>query len=306
MMRFLATYIARGPLQATLVVAVSALLSLILPPLGYFGAAAVALVTLRMGWRQGLLLILGAMLVTGLLGLGLIGNPMAGLVIGVTFWLPLWGMAVSLRRTANHVRSMLLATFFGIAVVLAFHMGVADPTQWWFEVLQKALQETLVQLTETERALALQNLKAIGALMTGGVAAVLSASLIGCLFLGRWWQAMLYNPGGFGEEFRALRLGWTLTLGFAAVLMVFALGIGGLLFQDIFVVLLVPFVIQALAVAHALVRTRKANNGWLAALYVLLVVANGHMLLLLGFIGAMDNWFDFRRLFANKGGVDNY
>lgn len=305
MMRFLAAYVAKGPLQAVLVVAVSALLSLILPPLGYLGGAALALVTLRMGWRQGLLLILGAVVATGLLGMVLIGNPLAGLLIGVTFWLPLWGMAVSLRRTASEVRSLLLASLFGVMTVLAFHLGSDDPTQWWHSVLQDALKNSIGQLSEAERSLFLQNLKLIASLMTGGVAAALSASLIGSLFLGRWWQAMLYNPGGFGEEFRVLRLGRTLTAGFMVVLLLFALGVGGLLFQDIFVVLLVPFVVQALAVAHALVRSRGMDGGWLVALYLLLVVANGHMLLLLSFIGAMDNWFDFRRLFAKKAGVDN-
>lgn len=304
-MRFLATYVARGPLQATLVVAVSALLSLILPPLGYLGGAAVSLVTLRMGWRQGLLLILGAMIVTGLLGMLLIGNPLAGVIFGLTFWLPLWVMAVSLRRTANLVRSLLLGALFGVVTVLLFHSGTADPAQWWFDLLQEALQKSITEMSDAEQVQFLQNLKVIAGLMTGGAAAVLSASLIGCLLLGRWWQALLYNPGGFGEEFRSLRLGRSFTLGFLAVLLFFALGVGGLLFQNIFVVLLVPFVIQALAVAHTLVRVRRLNNGWLAALYLLLVVANGHMLLLLGFFGAMDNWFDFRRLFAHKGGADN-
>ncbi len=304
-MRFLAAYVARGPIQATLVVVVSALLSLILPPLGYLGGAALALVTLRSGWRQGLRLILGAVIATGLLGMLLVGNPMAGVLIGLTFWLPLWGMSVSLRRTANPVRSVLLGALFGVMAVLAFHSGSVDPAQWWFELLQQSLQQTIGQLSEVERTQFLQNLKVLAGLMTGGAAAALSASLIGCLLLGRWWQALLYNPGGFGEEFRSLRLGRAPTAGFLLILLLFALGIGGLLFQDIFVVLLVPFVIQALAVAHSLVRSRKMNNGWLAVLYVLLAVANLHMLLLLGFIGAMDNWFDFRRLFADKGEADN-
>ena len=35
---------------------------------------------------------------------------------------------------------------------------------------------------------------------------MLAVSTILCLFVSRWWQAMLYNPGGFGEEFRQLRL----------------------------------------------------------------------------------------------------
>ncbi|MEZ5581549.1 MAG: hypothetical protein R3F37_01040 [Candidatus Competibacteraceae bacterium] len=32
------------------------------------------------------------------------------------------------------------------------------------------------------------------------------ASLLCGLLLGRWWQALLFNPGGFSREFHELRL----------------------------------------------------------------------------------------------------
>src|SRR5690625_6353500 len=43
-------------------------------------------------------------------------------------------------------------------------------------------------------------------LVTGLLANVTSFTGVLGLMLGRWWQALLYNPGGFKQEFNGLRL----------------------------------------------------------------------------------------------------
>lgn len=300
-MRSLAAYVVRGRLQATLVVVASALFGLLLPPLGYFGGAAVALVTLRMGQQEGLLLILRAALLVGLIGVLLMHNPVAGVVFALVLWLPVWGLAASLRRTASQARSLLLAALFGVMAVLAFHAWSDDPVQWWYGVLQEFLRQAGSQLVETEQAQLLQELRPVASVMTGVTAQALSASLIACLMLGRWWQAVLYNPGGFGDEFRQIRMGKGLTLGALLLVAAAALLHTQLLYLDLAVVLLLPFAVQALAVVHTLVRQKQAHDGWLVALYVLIVLNFGHMALLLGVVGALDNWFEFRRFFGPKG-----
>jgi len=301
-MRSLAAYVVRGRMQATLVVVVAALLALILPPLSYLSGAAVALVTLRMGLQQGLLLTLGSALLVGLFGLLLTQSPAAGVVFTFALWLPVWGLAISLRRTASPARSLVLATLFGMMAVAAFHMGTENPVQWWHNMLQEMLKQSIDQLGEVQKDQLLQNLKLIAGLMTGGLGAALSASLIGCLLLGRWWQALLYNPGGFGDEFRRIRLGKTLTVAAVALIAAGALGQAGLLVQDLVMVLMVPFTVQGLAVVHSLAKQRKAHQGWLIGLYVLLFIATGQMVLLLAFAGAVDNWFDFRSFVGPKDG----
>lgn len=303
-MRSLAAYIVRGRLQALLVVAATALLSLILPPLSYLSGAALALVTLRMGLQQGLLLVLGASVVLSIAGAVLLQNPLAGAIYAITLWLPVWAMANSLRRTAQPARSLVLATLFGVMVVVAFHLATDTPAQWWFGMLQDALQQTIAQLGEAERAQLLQNLELIARLMTGVSAAVLSASLIGSLFLGRWWQALLYNPGGFGDEFRHLSLGRGSVLVALGVIVAMWLSGSPLLYQDLAAVLMVPFAVQGIAIVHALIKRRNAGSGWLVTLYVLLFIATGQMALLLAFAGAVDNWFDFRKFFGRKDEAD--
>ncbi|MGM0593883.1 MAG: hypothetical protein ACQETD_05035 [Pseudomonadota bacterium] len=304
MMRKLAAYVLQGRMQATLVVVVSALLALFLPPLSYLSGAAVALVTLRMGPQQGLLLLLGAVIAVSLFGLALLQNPLLGPVFAIGLWLPLWALAVSLRRTARPARSLVLATLFGAMAVLAFHLGTEEPVQWWFQLLQQMLAETIASLGEAERLQLLQSLEVVASLMTGVSAAALSASLIGSLFLGRWWQGLLYNPGGFGDEFRRLSLGRPLTLLALPLVAAMAMAEQHLLYQDLIVVLMVPFALQGVAIIHALVKQRDAGVGWLVAVYIMLFIATGQMALVLAVAGAVDNWFDFRRFFAPKGGGD--
>src|SRR3569832_556219 len=59
-MRGFAQYIMRGRVQAMLVAVAMAILSLVLPPMNYLSSAVIALVTLRRGWQEGLIIIVGA------------------------------------------------------------------------------------------------------------------------------------------------------------------------------------------------------------------------------------------------------
>ena len=70
-MRALAGFIVASPLQSVLVIALFTVLSFLAPPLtsilSYGGTAALALYSLHAGARSGVIVLLGAMLVTGLL-----------------------------------------------------------------------------------------------------------------------------------------------------------------------------------------------------------------------------------------------
>jgi len=303
-MRALAAYIVKGPWQAIGVAAFAALLSMLLPPVSYLSGATVALVTLRMGQQQGLRLIFGAAILVSLMAMVLGGNPAAGAVYGIVLWLPVWALASSLRRSASPARSVLLATLLGAALVLAFHFGTANPTQWWSDFLKEALKQAISGLPKADQAQFTTSLEAIAGFMTGVMSAALAATLLGCLFLGRWWQSLLYNPGGFGEEFRQLRMGRNLSLIALVLVAVQFWPHSPVLLQDLLIVAIVPFAIQGLAVAHALVKQSGAHSGWLIALYLLLVLMTGQTVVVLAFAGTMDNWFDFRRLFGPRGGAE--
>lgn len=306
MMRYLAAYIVRGRMQAILVAAAAALLALLLPPLSYLSGAAVALVTLRQGMQRGLEVILGAGVAASLLSLLIRQPPQIGLVFILALWMPVWGLALNLRRTARPASSVLLALLFGVMAVTSFHLAIGDPVQWWRDLLQELLQQASDGLQPAERQTVEQNLALLAEVLTGVMAAGLTLSLLGCLFLGRWWQALLYNPGGFGEEFRRLRLGKVAAAIAMAMVAGFSLtGQESGLLRDLLAVVQVAFAVQGVALVHAVVRSRRAHPGWLAVMYLTLLLLTGQTTLLLAMAGMIDNWADFRRRFGRKDGADN-
>jgi len=116
------------------------------------------------------------------------------------------------------------------------------------------------------------------------------------LLLARAWQAGLYNPGGFGVEFRAPRLGRrfaVLSLATAATATVLSGSLGQLM-ADALVILLVIYLLQGLALVHAVVHSRSAHRGWLIGLYAVLLMAALQVMPLLALLGWMDAWIDFR------------
>jgi hypothetical protein len=308
-MQFLAAYVLKGRMQAVMVTAVMAILALLLPPFSYLSGATVALVTLRYGLKAGLQLSLLATAVVAVLLLLLQLPPQLSGVFLLVLWLPVWALATSLRRTASPVRSIVLAILFGVMLLLGFYLAIDNPGEWWLQLLRQLMEPMLQQVPPGELPQVEADMAKLAAQMSGVMAAGMVASLLGCLLLGRWWQALLFNPGGFGEEFRRLRLGQT--LGLVAVLIAvgqllwqWAEAGGGGVLRDLLALAQVAFALQGIAVAHALVRSNKAHRGWLVALYIVLLLFMGPAVLLLAMVGVLDNWFDFRSKFGRGKQTD--
>ncbi len=293
-MRFLAAYIMRGRMQAVAVTSVAAVLSLLLPPLSYLSGGAAGLVTLRVGPWQGLAVIGGATLAMSLLSFLIMGQPAAGLAYAVALWLPVWALSVSLRRSARLDHSVRLAGVFGGMLLVAIHFVTPEPAAWWEELFRETLSGAGAEGGESVSQLA--------QLMTGVVASALTLSLLGCLFIARWWQALLYNPGGFRQEFHGLRLGKAVGVITAGVFAVAFSTHGALsaVATDLLMVLGLLYLLQGLAVSHGLVASAGAHKGWLIGLYALLLIALPQTAVTLAVAGFADSWFDFRAFFAKK------
>lgn len=295
-MKFLAGYLMRGPTQAILVTSVTAMLSLLLPPLSYLSGAAAGLVTLRLGAWRGLTTIAGAAAAVALLALAIIRSPIPGPAYLVAVWLPMWALAMSLRFTVSLEKSMLLASAFGGLLVAAIHGSVQEPALFWQKIfedlLRQAGQETPLP-AEMQEAYAL---------MTGAMAAGVTLSLWASLFIARWWQALLYNPGGFQREFHALRFGRKLGLATLAVAGVALYGGPELepFAGDLVMVFVVLHLLHGVAVVHGLVARSGGHVAWLVGLYALLLVAAPPTAITLSAVGFADAWFDFRSFFGMK------
>lgn len=290
-MKPLANFIMRGYSPATLVTTVAGLLSLLIPFVGVISSAAVGLVTLRQGVRPGMLLLGSSTLASGLIAWPALGNPWVGLGILLVLWVPIWGLATILRATRSLNLTAQLAALGGLVVVLVVHLTVGDPALYWRELIEPLRQSLLNDgLVEAEASQVL--FARLAQWMTGAFAAALVLQYLVSLFLARAWQAQLYNPGGFGAEFKALRVG-SLVGGLFVLFLAWGLLAKGL-GLDLAPVLGLLLLLQGLAVIHRLRELRNANQGWLVALYVLLVFFMPQMVLLLISLGLIDLWADIR------------
>ena len=112
------------------------------------------------------------------------------------------------------------------------------------------------------------------------------------MLLARWWQALLYNPNGFGEEFREIRLHGLLSLLYViAMALCYIQGVNYTFWTTIFSI---PLVMVGLAVVHSFSKAKQINREWLIALYILIVAYNQLFLLLLATLGFIDSWLNMR------------
>ncbi len=290
----------RGPAQAVLVAASFAALSLLLPPLSYVSAATVSLVTLRKGSREGAVILAAAGIVVGLLLFVSTGAPWFALSVALVLWLPVWLMSVVLRATVSLASTFGVAGAVGVLLVLGLHLYLPDPAAAWQQALQSLLGPVLQEMQVNDPQTLLQ---ALARIMTGIAGATLVVSYLVSVLIARWWQATLYNPGGFRSEFHQLRLGRTMATVSLAVLLGgwVVSGTAGAVLRDLSAVALMIYLFQGFALAHGVVGLLRANVVWLVGIYFLTLFALPQLALLLALAGLVDTWVDVRSRLARRG-----
>ncbi|WXL25192.1 hypothetical protein WG219_18085 [Ectopseudomonas mendocina] len=287
-MRALAEFIMRGRMQATLVVVVSAAL----PLLFWLSAAAGSLVLLRRGWRDAAGILIWALLPA--IGWWYYGEPRTLFVL-----LGVLGLALLLRATMSWNRVLLCSVVLGLVYGLILNSVFRELIEAMAVELQKHIPQMLdgvhQQMSVEERA-RLDSL--IAPVLTGLIAALLQAVSLLCLILGRFWQAQLYNPGGFGREFRELRLPPV-----AAVLLLVCMLVGPNIGPQLAMLTplsTVPLAFAGAALLHGLVAQGRMAKFWLVGMYITLLLFGQLTYPLLVVLAIVDSLLDFRGRFERK------
>ena len=299
-MKALAKFIMRGHIQATLSVIVSTLLSFILPPLSILSGASVGLFTLRQGELPGLLVIIASSLLFGLaamtssIGTALLPNLLPLFVVLIVVWI----LAIILRRLQSLPITISVACLFGLIYVIGFHLSVDDIENWWQIRLAQFFAPAIAQVGEKDQQAIYQFINIYAPQITGLLAATMVFYSLLCLFVARWWQALLYNPQGFQKEFHNLRFGnyvAIFTLILVAMNFIPAVGISSLSRDGLTVVLFTVYLLQGLAIGHFIIANKKLNSAWIVALYFVSIFSYP----LIAVLGFIDTWFDFRKRFSS-------
>jgi hypothetical protein len=292
----LSAYVMKGRSQAIAIVTVFALLSLLLPPFVILSSAVVALITLRKGRTEGFIVIAIAAIAGIILGELAASIPYYAITYFLIQWLPIWLAAIILRETGQPLRAISTLGFVGIIAITLFYLFTDSPAAEWVAILENVLKPVIEMGEEADQSILLENLSVVSHYMSGIVVMSSLASLSLALFLGRWWQANLYNPGGFRSEFLALRMPKSIAL-FAIVVVMFTfLGLGFLseLAGNMMLPLLVLYLIAGVSVLHLLLSTSKAKRFLLMGMYLMLFIIP-HILPPIILVGFADTWLNIRK-----------
>jgi hypothetical protein len=285
-LRALAEFIMRGRAQACAVAFLGNLFPLISP-------ATVGLVSLKEGSQEGLVVLLWAalpLIASYFFGQG---SSLLAVISGFSLVLTLVAAAV-LRATSSWqwtiLTSMLTATV--VTLLIGLLLGVE------IDLLIDRLSAMFAEIA-AQQSPEIEPVAASRPLVLGASALMLALSTVVCLFVARWWQAMLYKPGGFGDEFRQLRLDMRVAgLSVGVFVLVLYLPTEYRFWADL---MLVPLLLSGVSLMHYAVNVAALGSSWLVFMYIGLVVFGPVIGGLLVGLGLADSLLNLRlRLTANK------
>jgi flagellar biosynthesis protein FlhB len=283
-----------------MVTTVLAMLSILIPFIGILSSASVGLVTLRLGSLAGARVILLSTLACAVL-MGLtFGNPLPALGFLLVLWVPVALLGWLLRQSRSLDLTTQVGLAFGILAILVQYISMGEPATFWREYLGPMAQR-FIEAGLFDRAQSVEVIEQLSSMMCGLVAVGFLLQLLFSLYVARWWQAMLYNPGGFATEYHQLRMHRLVGVAGAATMLLALLpeqtypafiGCLGTVFLGL-------MFLQGLAVVHCLLKDRKSTQLWLVMTYLMLIVFLPQMVLALVCTGLLDIWIDFRTRFRS-------
>lgn len=279
-MRALAEYAMRGRRNAIL----AALLLGMIPLVSWLSASIVALVTLRKGSAEGLLVALWAVVPAAYLWY--MGDGVALPLILLVYF-----SSVVLRETVSLMQAMILQQVAVAFVALAVIKLELVP----FAQLLDMMKE-LAEKIDLEKQLNLPILDAqhFELLVANFYSFSLASTAILALLVARWWQAVLYNPGGFQQEFHQLKLpavvAGALVLGLATVSVSSPIA-------PVVTVLIIPLTVAGTALVHGVVKVLAVHRRSLVAFYMAGFVLGPYLYLPMVILVLADSFFDFRNRF---------
>jgi len=286
----------RGRTQAIVVASTLALLSLKFAPISIFSSASIALVTLRRGAVEGMYILFGAGIATALLGFFVIDNSQFALLYALLLWLPVWVIAIILREGRQLSLAVEIAVFIGMLGVAGFYLYIPEPAAMWTGLFGQMMQQTTATIKDAKGWIG-----EFSHYMTGMFAAGVVFSLLFGLFLGRWWQSLLFNPGGFKQEFLLLNTSPKLAISSLIVLAVafFATGTLSEIAWNMTILLFVLYTVIGTSVLHVVFAQTKMSRYAVPLFYVTLFLVP-QVLPPVAVVGLIDAWLNIRKKYSNQ------
>ncbi|MGB2106031.1 MAG: hypothetical protein ACPHVV_02170 [Porticoccaceae bacterium] len=278
-MKALAEFILRGRLQALIVALVGSFFPLI-------SSAAIALVSLSKGAKEGILLFLWISLALVLIQQAGSENPLLTAVSIASLGIMVVAAIVH-KVLASWQWTLLAIVVAAVIISLAFGILMGSSVTSLVAAAQEMLANVKNQEQDTQLSIELTE-----SMLLGLVATILAIGSMMSLMLARWWQAGIYNPGGFQKEFHSFTIEVKV-----AVLLVAIVLTGQLLpnSSQLWAELAaLPLLVAGIALVHFTVKLFGQGKQWLAFVYVGMIMVGKPVTLILVVLGLTDSLIDLR------------
>lgn len=254
-------------LHAGLVAFACIMLEFIGLPTSIIASVIVALVTLRRGAVAGLAVLMWVALpaIAYLL--------IKEVTVFDALWLRsvlVWLLALVLRSTSNWNYVILAISVMAILILSCVHLYDPLVHQKWSSIITAALAELFQKSGEFSINMSQLQLaiKSFSYIATGVFSFVIMCTLFLKLLLARFWQSVMFNPGGLRAEINDIRVGKLISLVFPLAILAVYLS-KSLWLIDCLPVLAFAFVISGFVYLHIIARKSIAAKFCLLLAYIL-------------------------------------
>lgn len=269
-------------------------LSALIPPFSFVSGAIIGLATLRYGVTEGASVLAGSAVVLAAVMLAFAGSAVPAAIFVMVTGLPALALCALLRATSSQGYVLASATVVTAAAIVALYLFIPDPLAWWMDMFEVFLADPAADVDP-------QTLAFLETFIMGLPVAVMVTAMC-VVFLARWGHAALDNPGGFGREFRNLRVGWRFAAGagIVAAFVLIAAPAGAGLGHTLLMLVVAACAMQGIALVHGLVARRRGARVWIIAMYASLILVTPAAVLALSVAGFSDVWIDYRARFGRS------
>jgi hypothetical protein len=265
-----------------------------LPLLQWLSMAILALVTLRGGLQQAAITLMGMLVATFFATQAQGILPLVGVVAALVLVLS----AQVLRELRRLEWAWVAAASLTVVGFLILIYGVPEVLQQYKTLMSQVLKVWVDSQPAADAAALREDLLQENAILEAFFVQLLAVSVmlsVGVgLTLGRYWQAALFNPGGFGEELRQFRLEPSLAIVLLGLWLL--MQSGSLVVSGLSQVLWLPFLVGGIGCFHWFAAQRKLPVFSYVAFYILVLLIQ----IVVVVFALIDSFFDVRRRMVNS------
>ena len=282
-MFWLASFIMRGRVHASAVAALGNALPLITP-------ATIGLVALRKGFSEGGLICLWGLLPVFLTYFYSDSNQFFVLLTACNF-LNILLVCGILRYRGDWEMTLVSLVIISVilmgSLLLIFQQDFEVLVQRLIEVFEEASRQTNIESLKIEKS---------------SIAVFTTWTIVLNTFLGvtiaRWWQSIIFNPGGFKKEFQGIRLNRKLLILISSILILSSAIFNQ--YSNWAYLSIFPLVIGGLSLFHWLVNEKHLGKVPIIFTYVFMVLFTPFVILILALLGTVDSFYNVRQKLRAK------